>query len=169
MLHKHQRGNPPIQALLCYNINNKTPNHFCLPLTNITLPKMKSIITSVIASILLLPNSVHAGLRDQVNQALQQDSARNAACLELWNQAQFQQNSSDLSYNYRRHVDRVGNVKFIMTGKDDLTCDAWDMGMVNVERVDIDGIPFIFHIEDVGLVEYKSNGHSFHRTVYPFR
>lgn len=132
----------------------RASNHFRLSLTNTTLPKMKTIITSVIASILLFPTLAQAGVRDQYNQSTQQESTRNASCLKLWNEAQFKLNS-----DFRYHVDRVGNIKHMWNGNmfaSNGACGYREEGMVNVEQHDGHLTTYSYHIEDEGLVMYSS-------------
>ena len=132
---------------------------------------MKQFIAPLLIAAALLPTQALAGVRDQYNQSVQQESDRNNACLTVWNKAQFRGQK-----HFRFHVDEVGNITELVNGHSYWEygqCALTDRGRVNIEQNDGNLTTYSYHIESEGLVYYASQraipNPLLTRRVYPFR
>ena len=120
---------------------------------------MKTIITSVIASILLLPSVAAADIRSNYNNQQIESNREAVKCRSLFVNAQFKSTQWRIltgnDYQNRYNVDNVGNIISVSDNLDGGNCSYYNIGyQVNVVEENAPSSELVYHIEDAGLVRY---------------
>tara|TARA_B100001059_G_scaffold36147_1_gene29257 strand:- start:2462 stop:2947 length:486 start_codon:yes stop_codon:yes gene_type:complete len=155
----------------------RQPIDTSLSLINAKLSKMKTIITSAIASILLFPSFATADIRSNYNNQQIESNLEAVKCRNLFVNAQFKSIQwrilTGKDYQNRYNVDNVGNIVLV---SDDLiggNCSMRDTGYkLNVSKTE-SIYSCVYHIEDTGLVRYCETTYVYgenkvERVVNPF-